>query len=190
LNELIAAGKLSIEGRSIVNRRAVDDASNLARTRVERASAGSRGGVESGNSRRKPLKNNDTQKSLLEPDKTRLEKNIPPTPKGDFDAFWQVCPRKIGKDAARRAYAKAVKSADPDLIQSAIVAFAKSQAQTEMQFIPHPATWLNAGRWQDDTSAVQVAAKPAMPSDGEQRVFRGQKQTYSAGIGSWVACYD
>ena len=76
LSELVDVGKLSIDGRSIINRRAVDEASNLTRTRAERASAGSRGGFESAKSRAKGLKNNDAAKDLLEPDNTRQDKTI------------------------------------------------------------------------------------------------------------------
>lgn len=60
LAELVEAGKLKIEAGKIINEKAVDDASTLARLRVDRASAGSRGGIESGNTRRKSLENEET----------------------------------------------------------------------------------------------------------------------------------
>lgn len=60
LQELIDAGKITIEDGRIVNRRAVDEASTLSRLRADRQSAGRRGGIESGKARAKPLENNET----------------------------------------------------------------------------------------------------------------------------------
>lgn len=77
LGELIAAGKLSIEDGRIVNRKAVDDASALSRLRVERQSAGHRGGVESGKSRSKQLTNKETDEAIASTreEKRRVEEN-------------------------------------------------------------------------------------------------------------------
>ena len=68
----------------------------------------------------------------------------------DFDVFWKAYPRKVGKDAARKSFAKA--KTDLQTILSAIEAQKKSEQWTKDngQFIPHPATWLNQGRWQDE----------------------------------------
>lgn len=60
LDELVAAGKVQIVSGEIVNEKAVEDASNLRQLRVERKSAGRRGGIESGKSRRKYLESNET----------------------------------------------------------------------------------------------------------------------------------
>lgn len=70
----------------------------------------------------------------------------------DFAAFWAACPRKIGKAAAAKAYAKARKGADADAILRGLEnAKAVWRAdRTEERFIPHPATWLNQGRWADE----------------------------------------
>lgn len=71
LDELVAAGKLVVEDGFIIDEKAVEDASTLRGLRVERASAGRRGGIESGKSRRKPLENNDTGEAIAS---TREEK--------------------------------------------------------------------------------------------------------------------
>lgn len=77
LQELIDAGKVRVEDGKIVNRKAVEDASTLRGLRAERASAGRRGGIESGNSRRKPLENNDPpQASASTREEKRREENI------------------------------------------------------------------------------------------------------------------
>lgn len=71
LNELIEAGKLRIEDGFIIDEKAVDDASKLRQSRVDKQSAGRQGGIESGKSRRKSLENNNTDEA---PASTREEK--------------------------------------------------------------------------------------------------------------------
>jgi len=77
-----------------------------------------------------------------------------------FDRFWKSYPRKTAKDAARKAFQK--RKVTEDLLGKMLEAIA-TQKTTEQwtkdggKFIPHPATWLNAGRWQDEPTQV---AKP------------------------------
>lgn len=71
----------------------------------------------------------------------------------DFLDFYAAYPRHVGKEAARRAFEKAVKAGTPaaDIIEGARhYAAATAAAGTETRYIAHPATWLNAGRWSDD----------------------------------------
>lgn len=71
----------------------------------------------------------------------------------DFLDFYAAYPRHVGKEAARRAFEKAVKAgtAPADIVEGARrYAAATAAAGTETRFIAHPATWLNAGRWNDD----------------------------------------
>lgn len=66
-----------------------------------------------------------------------------------FDEFWKAYPRKAGKQAAIRAWPKALKLADAERI----IAGAKSYADDPNRkdaFTAHAATWLNAGRWDDE----------------------------------------
>lgn len=71
-----------------------------------------------------------------------------------FAAFWAAYPKKVGKDAARRAWAKATKRADADKI---IDVTRRYPFRDERQFVKDPATWLNAGCWEDDLEAVAAA---------------------------------
>jgi len=93
----------------------------------------------------------------LIPDSLTAEKK-PAAPSGAellFDEFWATYPRKAGKDAARKAFAKRKPSLE--LLNQMIQAI-RDQAKTDAwrkdggQYIPHPATWLNEGRWQDETT--------------------------------------
>ena len=92
------------------------------------------------------------------PLKSPTEQHTPLTPTGGgeddelFAVFWKAYPRKVGKDAARKAFAK--RKPDAELLAKMLVAVAR-QAQSEQwrkkdgQFIPHPTTWLNRGQWGD-----------------------------------------
>jgi hypothetical protein len=70
----------------------------------------------------------------------------------EFDAFWSVYPKKVGKKAAVKAW-RAAKDKPPihDL-----VAIVRQQRTCEAwqkdggQYVPNPATWLNQGRWDDE----------------------------------------
>jgi hypothetical protein len=67
-----------------------------------------------------------------------------------FDQFWSAYPRHTAKEAARKAWAAAMaKVTDPAVIVEGAQRFAADPNRVE-QFTPHPATWLNAGRWDDD----------------------------------------
>lgn len=70
-----------------------------------------------------------------------------------FDEFWGAYPRKIGKAAARKVYQRLKPTADLHAkILTAIDTAKHSDQWTKDngQFIPHPTTWLNQGRWDDE----------------------------------------
>jgi hypothetical protein len=103
------------------------------------------------------LSEESPQESGLE--KRREEKNIKPpkSPKGDwpgFDQFWSAYPRKVAKPQAMKAWNK-IKPSEPmtSKIMSAVHAQSASDQWTkdDGKFIPHPATWLNGQRWDDET---------------------------------------
>ena len=88
----------------------------------------------------------------LAPIKTK-KSSAPARTESDFLDFYGAYPRHVGKEAARRAFVKAVKAGTPaaDIIDGARrYAAATTAAGTETRYVAHPATWLNAGRWSDD----------------------------------------
>lgn len=71
----------------------------------------------------------------------------------EFEAFWQAYPRKVGKDAAFRVWKRKRHELPPPAELAAILARQCHCEQWQRdggQYIPHPATWLNGGRWQDE----------------------------------------
>lgn len=94
-------------------------------------------------------------KTDIKPDGKHLSCDEP----DQFDEFWSQCPRKIGKDAALRAWKSALKRSDAKTIIDGMKRHAKEVQGREKQYIPHPSTWLNAGRWQDESQDAPTTSK-------------------------------
>lgn len=93
---------------------------------------------------------------------TELVRKSPSTPgptySQDFLVFWRSYPRRTGKGAAWTSWARH-RPHLPDVLRAL-----SWQAQTPDwtkdggAFIPHPATWLNQRRWEDEPAEVARAA--------------------------------
>ena len=75
--------------------------------------------------------------------------------KRHFDTFWKAYPRKKEKQNAVKAWDKILalsKDKQPSIktILEAITEQCKQEQWQTIRFIPHPATWLNAHRWEDE----------------------------------------
>jgi hypothetical protein len=68
---------------------------------------------------------------------------------GAFDQFWSAYPRKVGRLAAQREWAKL----NPPIAE--VLAALAWQVPTwdDPQFVCHPRTWLHQGRWLDEPPA-------------------------------------
>ena len=81
-----------------------------------------------------------------------------------FAKFWKAYPRKVGKISAQRAFDKAIHTEKTNAAAEALVekmcrVLAKQSASDDWKredgrFIPYPATWLNAGRWEDEETVA------------------------------------
>lgn len=102
----------------------------------------------------------------------RIDNKSPDTPKAPkggesdvmFDRFWRAYPRKVNKQAARRAWEKL----KPDLLLCTQMSIAlKEQINSDAwqreggRFIPHPSTWLNGKRWEDELPPEMPQRSPA-----------------------------
>ena len=86
----------------------------------------------------------------------------PPLPQS-FDVFWAACPRKVGKAAAEKAWLKI--QPDEELAMRIVKAMNEQRGQEQWKrdggkFIPHPATWLNGKRWEDELKPEVKATFP------------------------------
>ena len=108
-----------------------------------------------------------TRKRVRESTKATASSTVPSTENG-FETFWESYPRKVGKGAARKAYASAIgRGADPVEVLSAI---GLQRWSPEVQFRPHASTWLNADRWLDDPEAAAPLPAPPGPSAAMLRI--------------------
>jgi len=80
---------------------------------------------------------------------------------GRFEEFWELVPRKIGKKKAKALCEGITRrgEATEDELINGMRAFSDSMTGKEVQFICHPVTWLNQGRWTDvvEKSAFEKA---------------------------------
>lgn len=79
-----------------------------------------------------------------------------------FEQFWTNYPRKVGKLKCVEWFAK--HEPDAELVAIMVAALDRQRQWPQWQkdggqFIPHPATWLNQGRWADEGMDTMQAAK-------------------------------
>ena len=173
-NQLVLMQFLTVENGEIFQKRLIAERIRTQHIRQTRARIGALGGRP-----RKPIGLDDTknQKVFLRESKTKLttatatvtSTEPPIVPQGgqeelpipavepngyteDFKAFWDCYPRKVGKGKAFKAWRQAKGRPTVDELVSAV----NLHRDTEQwkrdggQFIPHPSTWLNERRWEDD----------------------------------------
>lgn len=85
-----------------------------------------------------------------------------------FADFWEQYPKKVAKPAAEKAWRKVKPS--KQLLADLIAGLERQKASADWQkdggrFIPHPATWLNGRRWDDEL--------PQPAADSCNSVFAG-----------------
>ena len=87
-----------------------------------------------------------------------------------FDQFWTNFPRKTDKARAKRSFLRLTKTEQ----ELAVSNIQRLYSETPAQFIPHPSTYLNGKRWEDQ--AIQRTPNFAysnLTSDDEQLpIFR------------------
>lgn len=157
--ELGAAGVFSRDSAGVIySRRMVSDEQRWARC----VAAGKKGGNPALNHRDK---GGDIPSDVQIPDKKEYPPNPPsggsarvklkktnPEAHPLFARFWSAYPRRVGKPAAARAFARH----DPseELLAAMLAAIDRQRKSDQWtkdggEFIPHPSTWLNQRRWED-----------------------------------------
>ncbi len=109
---------------------------------------------------------------------------LTPTPKKGFDysadflEFWQHYPRKVGKQAANKAWILAKrKGLTLDVALSAIE-IQRTWDKWQEGFIVNPSTWLNQARWEDEPPPVTTPThRSASQLDQDRKM---------AALGKWA----
>jgi hypothetical protein len=93
---------------------------------------------------------------------TSIEQSLENTPiipsKGivsEFETFYSTYPRKVSKTNAEKAWKK------QKCVLSEVMPALQKQMKlwTDPQFIPHPATWLNGRRWEDEVNTKSIPSQ-------------------------------
>jgi hypothetical protein len=120
---------------------------------------------------------NANQNQIPELEPLKLKKENPKEKKNrsagsaEFENFWSVYPRKINRAVALKAFEKATRKTEADLIITAVRGY---KFADDEQFIPHPATWLNQERWIDGTP---TSIRPQV-TEAEKAVFLEEHQQW------------
>ncbi len=139
---------------------------------------------------------NDTYKNVLKNVKNKKNimciknENKNSIPVG-FDMFWSAYPKHINKKKAIAAFKK-IKNIESTL--PIIIAAIKKQRQSEQwkqdsgKYIPHPTTWLNGERWNDETGSSPAVS----PVKQHKMVCRqcGERKTLILTNGNCIDCEE
>lgn len=135
-------------------------------------------------------KPNKTENNLTESEKTETpkiedrrkkieDKKEKEIKEKEFDRFWSAYPRHENKPKAREAFMKI--KPDEELLEKMIASIErwKNSAQWNEdggKFIPHPSTWLNNQRWEDEplTQKANSSGRVVVAQQYEQRDYSQQ----------------
>ena len=98
------------------------------------------------------------------------------------ESAYTVYPRKVGRDAAIKAIAKAIKSHGVYKILEATREFSNATSswpESEKQYIPHPATWFNQARFLDDRKEWWKKSTKPNPNAPVKKFFRSEVEDHS-----------
>jgi hypothetical protein len=103
-------------------------------------------------------------------------------PDPDFERFWSDYPRRVGKKAARQAWNQLTADERTRALDAVPVFAAEQQRRgDEIKFTPHPATWLNGRRFDDEIPAPTKAQREALDLPPEIWLVACQRYARSAG---------
>lgn len=84
-----------------------------------------------------------------------------------FEIFWSAYPRKVGKGACRKIWDR--KKFNEETLNQMLdtIKWQKDLIQWQNPaYIPHPSTWLNQERWEDERDdKLMVTTQVATPQD-------------------------
>ncbi len=87
---------------------------------------------------------------------------------GEFERWWSIYPKKVGRGQALRAYTAALKKVTASALLEALQRHLPVMEATPRRFVKNPATWLNGECWGDEfETAPSAAAGARQPSKQE-----------------------
>lgn len=151
-NRKAEAGKIGGTNKQTASKPQANDKQNASKPQANRKQSRSDKGI----------------RNKEEGDRSKEVGDTPHTPQGkeqvreqDFDKFWALYPKKKSKGQARTAWNKLNPSADTvrAIMEKLPLLIASGDWQKNGgQYIPYPATWLNAEGWNDEIAAAPAAS--------------------------------
>ena len=94
-----------------------------------------------------------------------------------FERFWSAYPRHVAKQEALKRFEKLNPS--EELLETMLKAIEKQKGSEQWtkdngQYIPHPSTWLNQSRWEDELPAAGTAGKIVNAQKYSQRNYEDE----------------
>jgi hypothetical protein len=103
-----------------------------------------------------------------------------------FDRFWAAYPRRKAKEAARKAFAKAVENGTAvETLIAGAQRYAVERNGENPKYTKHPATWLNGGCWEDETPGA-----PVIDEEGNVVAFEREQEARPSSNKSPLEIYE
>ena len=157
LIELISSGVLSTNEKGVIycGRMVKDE-----QIREVRREAGKLGG--------NPLLKQKVKQTAKQKTTPSSSSSSSPSPsnKKTFEAFWETYPKRVGKEAAFKAWKTHKCNEITAIIIKSVKAHINSKPwkKDEGEFIPHPTTFLNQHRWDDEVEMPKITRQSTMKS--------------------------
>jgi len=100
-----------------------------------------------------------------------------------FDQFWKNYPLRVGKGAALKAFQKAIRTTNADIIIKGALRY-KLDPNRSQAYTAHASTWLNAQRWLDDPLPTRNLP-PAETKEKELQDARAKAEREKAENEAW-----
>lgn len=78
------------------------------------------------------------------------------------ELIYQAYPKHVGKPVALKAIGRQLKNYTAEFLMAKTEAYAAAVKGCETQFIPHPSTWFNQERFNDDPSTWERKGSPSL----------------------------
>ena len=110
-----------------------------------------------------------------------------------FLKFWKCYPNKTGKGAAFKSWQKEKPPLDKCITQIKLMKKTDQWAESNGKYIPHPATWLNQRRWDDEVSKSEMGnvktntyIPPKQLTEKEQKESDVARQEAMRNVKDWA----
>jgi len=169
-----------IEGNLWTHTRVEDDLEKIREKSAKASFAGKRSVV----ARNLNERSTNAEQALNHKEEDKEEEEYKDIIKKDvFDEFWKIYPLKVGKGAALKAFQKAIRTTNPEIVIKGATRY-KLDPNRAQAYTAHPATWLNAQRWLDEALPTRNLS-PAEIKEKELQEARAKAQRERAENEAW-----